>query len=380
MANIRKAVKEKSGVDYVMISGSHTHHGPVTELTDVEGKGKGKFDDAIAYVTYEENQLIDAINEAASTAKDAKMGWSSARIPMCRNRHTKFNPRPVDDEMTVFRFDDQAGKPIALVINFSAHPTILESAFRKFSAEWPGQMKKVVEQTMGTHCVFMQGSAGDLSPNTTDVTFKAAKELKEKDQDLAKVLSENEMANAKFVDAIFEMRAFGKQMADEVLKLAPTIETKVPQTPSLQGKDEDFEFVSRVPFDDPNIRAKYSFAFFKELVANFSDEVPDGKIRPHLTTILLNNEVALVGGSGEFFCNHANRLKERSRYVKTVFFGYCNGHHMYFPTIEAAAEGGYGGDPTVSWVSIGAGEEMMNRALISIDTWLGKYEFKIPGN
>ena len=57
----------------------------------------------------------------------------------------------------------------------------------------------------------------------------------------------------------------------------------------------------------------------------------------------------------------------------TLFFGYCNGHHMYFPTIEAASEGGYGGDATVSPVQIGAGEQMMNQALINIYTMLGKF-------
>src|SRR5260221_13416588 len=37
MAKIRKEVAEKAGVQYVMISGSHSHHGPVIELTDREG-------------------------------------------------------------------------------------------------------------------------------------------------------------------------------------------------------------------------------------------------------------------------------------------------------------------------------------------------------
>ena len=46
---------------------------------------------------------------------------------------------------------------------------------------------------------------------------------------------------------------------------------------------------------------------------------------------------------------------------------------MYFPTIEATSVGGYGADATVSWVPVGAGEEMMNKALINLYTLLGKY-------
>jgi hypothetical protein len=46
---------------------------------------------------------------------------------------------------------------------------------------------------------------------------------------------------------------------------------------------------------------------------------------------------------------------------------------MYFPTIEAASEGGYGGDASVSPVEIGAGEQMMNRALVNIYTMQGRF-------
>jgi hypothetical protein len=101
------------------------------------------------------------------------------------------------------------------------------------------------------------------------------------------------------------------------------------------------------------------------------------QITPHLTTILINQELALVGGSGEFFCDHSNRLKERAWGLKTIFVGYCNGHHMYFPTIEGASVGGYGADATVSWVPLGAGEEMMNKALINLYTMMGKYVLKL---
>jgi hypothetical protein len=117
----------------------------------------------------------------------------------------------------------------------------------------------------------------------------------------------------------------------------------------------------------------YSRAFFPELTRNFVEEYRNG-VPTELNTILLNGDIALVGGSGEFFCNHSNRLKQRSYAPHTFFFGYCDGHSMYFPTIEAASEGGYGGDATVSPVEVGAGEQVMNRALINIYTMLGKFK------
>ena len=73
-------------------------------------------------------------------------------------------------------------------------------------------------------------------------------------------------------------------------------------------------------------------------MVNFVDEYSDD-IRPRLTVAVPNGEIAFGGASGEFFCQHANRLRERARVRQLFFFGYCNGYHQYFPTIEAAAEG-----------------------------------------
>ena len=87
---------------------------------------------------------------------------------------------------------------------------------------------------------------------------------------------------------------------------------------------------------------------------------------------LLNKEIALVGVSGEFFSNHAIRLKERARVKNLFFFGYCNGYHQYFPTIEAVAEGGYGADSAVAPAAVGAGEQVMNGALTWIYQLLGR--------
>ena len=94
--------------------------------------------------------------------------------------------------------------------------------------------------------------------------------------------------------------------------------------------------------------------------------------------VLLDGEIGLVGVSGEFFCNHAIRLRERAGLPHLLFIGYCNGHHLYFPPIEGAAEGGYGADAPVSPVALGAGEVMMNRALTNLLRFRGKFPADAP--
>jgi neutral ceramidase len=67
------------------------------------------------------------------------------------------------------------------------------------------------------------------------------------------------------------------------------------------------------------------------------------------------------GFTGGFFSSHS------------FFLGYCDGYHQYSPTIEAASEGGYGPDGQVSPVEIGAGETMINKALL----WMYQLRDKI---
>jgi neutral ceramidase len=338
MEQIRKAVAETAGVGHVMIAGSHTHHGPVIELTDRDGFGKGKFDDAVAYSKRLPELLIEAIVEAKESAVPARIGVAKKNVELNRNRHTKRTAKPTDPMLAVIRFDDAAGKPIAVIANFAAHPVTMDTMILKFSADYPGALQNRVEAALKTNCVFMPGASGDMSPNRGSL----------------------------------DGTQYGEALGDIVSALAKSIETKTPERPSIQAKINRFQFTSRIDFNNPLLMLVFERAFFPELVRNYTLEFGGG-IEPELTTVLINRNLALVGGSGEFFCNHANRLKERSYIDDTLFFGYCNGHHMYFPTIEAASEGGYGGDAPVAPVEIGAGEQMMNRALINIYTMLGKF-------
>jgi hypothetical protein len=338
MKQIREAVAERAGIAHVLISGSHTHHGPVIELTDRDGFGKGKFDHAVAYSKRLPELLIEAIVEAKNNAVPARMGVAKKNIELNRNRHTKRTTKPTDPMLAVIRFDDATGRPIAVVANFAAHPVTMDKMLLKFSPDYPGPLQTRVEETLNTNCVFMQGAAGDMSTNRGALSGKQ----------------------------------YGEALGDHVIDLAQSVQTRSPENPSIQGKVNRFKFTSRVDFRNSILMAMFERAFFPELVRNYAQEFADG-MEPELTTVLINGELALVGGSGEFFCNHSNRLKERSYANDTLFFGYCNGHHMYFPTIEAASEGGYGGDATVAPVQIGAGEQMMNQALVNIYTMLGKF-------
>lgn len=338
MAMIREHCR-KGGVEHVLISGSHTHHGPVIELLDEEGYGKGKFDEAVAYVGEMERNITAAILEARANAVPAKIGWASEDTDFNRNRHTKRQPKPTDPELAVLCADTLNGERIAVMVNFAAHPTIANVTDRRWTSEWPGHMQKTVEAALNTNCFFMQGAAGDMSPNTNDQRRG--------------------------------IEGFGEAIGAKVIELAKRVETKVPAHPEiLVLPEEKFAFEARLDLQNPLIVGTFKQAFFPEIVAML-EELPNNMVYPRLNTALINGELALATGSGEFFCEHANRLKRDSVAPETLFLGYCNGHQMYFPTREAIEEGGYGADPSVSWVPPGAGEQMIDKALENIQELMG---------
>jgi len=340
MQIIRQAILEKAGIRNVLITGSHTHHGPVIELTDFPGLGKGKFDVAVAYSKKLPHLLVAAILDADKDLKPAKVGVATESVTLNRNRHTKREPKATDPMLAVVRFDDLGGKPIAVLVNFAAHPVMTDGKVLKYSADYPGFLKTKVEAELSTKCVFMQGASGDMSPNPGPGPW--------------------------------EPKSFGETVAGHVIALARSARTETPAHPSVKGMVDTFQLKTRVDLKDRTVAGVFERAFFPEITRNYAKLYGEA-LTAELNTVLINGELALVGGSGEFFCNHANRLKARSYVKHTLFFGYCNGHGMYFPTIEAASEGGYGADPGVSLAELGAGERMMDKALLNIYLLQGKF-------
>ena len=61
----------------------------------------------------------------------------------------------------VMRIDDADGRPIAVLVNYAAHPTILAWDNRLLSPDYPGTLRRTVESITGATCLFLQGAAGD---------------------------------------------------------------------------------------------------------------------------------------------------------------------------------------------------------------------------
>lgn len=107
----------------------------------------------------------------------------------------------------------------------------------------------------------------------------------------------------------------------------------------------------RLDLQNPLVTTGMREAYGEELHASYNAKCADGKLHPSMTVLLINNELALAGGSGEFFSALSLRLKNAVAGPKALLFGYCNGHDMYFPSARAMAQGGYGATDT-AWIQV----------------------------
>jgi hypothetical protein len=259
-----------------------------------------------------------------------------------RNRHSRIAPKPVDRVMTVLQVDPvEGGTSIATLVNWAAHPTTRPALPIEYSADFPGPLRESVEGRLGGVCVYLQGAVGDVSCDR-------------RGQDT---------------------QDFARAVADDVVRLAAEAKpVRFGDGAAFRVRSREFRFDRlRIRLDEPLTYWKYVAAFFRALVDAYVEEYKEG-VRPGLEVALIGEELGLVAVSGEFFAAHAVRLRERARLPHLLFLGCTNGYHQYFPTIEAVAESGYGADPTVSPVEVGAGERMMDQALIWLYELRGEIE------
>lgn len=314
------------GITEIMLVASHTHHGPILELDTWP-------DAKTPYTKWLEDKLVELIRSAHRAAKPARWGVANGEVTLNRNRQSKRSDAPVDRQLTVLRFADTDGKPIAQLVHFAAHPTMLPAGMLQFSADYPGALCRLVEKETGAPCLFLQGAAGDLSPNPPA--------------------------------GVSGPTAFGETVGRAALALLGTAKCDAGADSQIQVHTESFTFRARLDVSSALVRAALSRVFFPELVAFYEREYREG-VRPQSTVALLDGKLALVGMSGEMFCGHALSLRRRARLDTVLLCGYCNDYQQYFPTIEAASEGGFGTAPPVGMADIGAGEKMVDRALITL--------------
>ena len=284
-ARIREAAEE-AGIAAVMICASHTHSAPVMESS------------AMPYVKKMEAGIVDALREAIANAQPVRIGVGRAEIDIAHNRRVIKDGKcymlwrnaerkptsPVDREAGVIRIDTADGQPLAVLANYACHPVIFGPDNTQYSADWPGEMCRLVKAETGAECFFLQGACGDINPYMDKMT------LDEGARDIVK--------------------SEGAKAAQAVLAGWRGIETAVPARPAVTSVLKPVTVGVRYDLDDPKqveiIRQVYG-PTYDLYMAHISKD-----LAVPLGAIVLNDALALAFMPGEMFVQFQLDLKRNS--------------------------------------------------------------------
>ncbi len=108
------------------------------------------------------NQFVKLIQEAEKNPVPVKVGTSRIQIDGW-NRNRSIKNGPVDKDLTITRIDKEDGTALAVLVNFTAHPTFMTAREMLFSAGWPGHLQRTMESLIGQDVTVMyhNGAEGD---------------------------------------------------------------------------------------------------------------------------------------------------------------------------------------------------------------------------
>jgi neutral ceramidase len=114
-------------------------------------------------LTFILNQLEKLVRQADQNYRPIKIATGSATLEGL-NRNRRKDP-DIDKELIVTRIDLKNGEPLAVLVNWTAHPTFISGQDMLLSAEWPGYLQTNLQELIGhgVTAMYFNGSEGDQS-------------------------------------------------------------------------------------------------------------------------------------------------------------------------------------------------------------------------
>lgn len=349
LETIREYLAKEFDIDYVFLAATHSHAAPRLGTHDKPIP----WNEVIAEKIYESVRLaLTKMQTAqfkvgtgqADITYDRRLVNDDGTVTMFWQNYDRKPTKPVDQRINVLVVQNAEDKLIATLVHYACHPVISGSKSNRVSADIPGAICAYVNEAVGGECVFLQGACGDVNPY------------------LAGYLKED-------ASAYEAIRTEGEKVAREVVEIIYRATPVEQDDWTIHYQQKKVTFGLRHPVSDKRMKDLLQGFFSVEGLERFLKS--DKKLDADVSLLMLGDAIAWAGFPGEFFDDFQVDLKRRSPVTNTFFVGYCNGMYSYFPTIEAAAEGGYGASYGLL-AEAGTGERIVDRAVIGLYQLLGK--------
>ncbi len=337
-ASKRITVDHGIPVENILMSATHTHsaagRGPNGQQAPVDPKVVANF-------------ILEAVKQARAKVQPARMGYGTGLSYLNVNRDA-INPAthlwtqapnlrgPSDKTVAVLKFENQAGQPIAVYVNYAMHPVSgYLSGF--VSGDFAGAMSRYVEQAYDEKvvAVFTQGASGDqnplhLRPSTNIMASQAGIPITGNvmvREDVEAKIRGTELklqpADPKVADRLKRwMESQGAVLAEEVIRVM-TDTTRLSSTAKIWGAQKFATCPGRTRTNTG-----------REGMAGTYEEGPPVNIRIGVLGI---GDVALTSVNAEVYNLIAQRTKKASPLANTMMVTLANGRagSGYIPDDES---------------------------------------------
>lgn len=345
---IKALIEEKTGVpaDHVILSALHQH----TSFVMRPKGGTCALQDQ-NYIDVLYRKFADVAKMAVDDLAEAKLlfGVAPATKPLSFIRRYRMKDGRVltnpgsdkyvgqivepagksDNDVRLLRFVREGKREIALV-NFCTHPDVIGG--HKISADWPGFVRKFVEDEHGVNCILINGFQGDVN----HINFEIPKEER---FPAGSGYKHSEYMGRVIADTVNLLWDKGVEKAPESVHAAQTAIYNNTRTDGAEDYDickpiyDEFMKTFKIPED----AAITDLAYLRRVVEMRTDPI----FRRVPVSAITVGDFAFVGLGGEPFSHYAEAIREGAPDKTVITLTCSNGFEGYLPTALAFKEGGY---------------------------------------
>jgi neutral ceramidase len=357
-AEVRQRVQAATGIaaEGVVVAATHSHAGPY-------GLRPGMFsryEEALASAVIE--KIADAVTEAWRERRQATLKLGAAAIDtVSQNRRQP--DWPVDPTLRVLLVDGEEG-PVASLLSFACHATVLDATNLQLSAEFPGVACRMVGEQTRAPAVYLNGSCGDVNPVWVRQDFESVERV-------------GQIIGGQALRLIGELRTLGPGQRAHNIRWDEFIETAAPGriveprfgtvrrevelplrefAPDEEYATEEGEMEGRLEGlaegseARREVMARLTRVRNERWAAVWARQRPEeGTLRTEVQALWLGEGpstgsgqgLALLALPGEFFVETGERIRSGCGIADLIVAGYANDYVGYVAPADAYEQGGY---------------------------------------